>query len=246
MILTCPECATSYFVDPASIPPAGRMVKCTNCGARWRAEPGGADAEPDPGVMPGPPPSPPVATEIYDDLEVVAADSDPGRKPASPGKAKPPQPDKPRARVGMLVGIAAALVVVLGGLGGAVLFRTQVAGVVPGAADVFAAVGLPVNEMGLVLEGVASKPTFQAGRPVLSISGAVRNTKEEAAAVPPIRFALVDPKGVEVASLTAEPSGESLPGGGVRYFTVALPDPPAGASELVAAFDLSGGAPAHE
>ena len=32
MILTCPECATSYFVDDSKVP-AGRQVKCSNCGA---------------------------------------------------------------------------------------------------------------------------------------------------------------------------------------------------------------------
>src|SRR5687767_8909725 len=37
MILTCPECATSYFVDDLRIPRGGRMVKCTTCGNRWRA-----------------------------------------------------------------------------------------------------------------------------------------------------------------------------------------------------------------
>ncbi|HEX7885168.1 MAG TPA: zinc-ribbon domain-containing protein, partial [Phenylobacterium sp.] len=27
MILTCPECATSYFVDDLKVPRGGRMVK---------------------------------------------------------------------------------------------------------------------------------------------------------------------------------------------------------------------------
>ena len=39
MILTCPECATSYFVDDSKIPTEGRAVKCANCGARWTATP---------------------------------------------------------------------------------------------------------------------------------------------------------------------------------------------------------------
>ena len=41
MILTCPECATSYFVDDSKVP-AGRQVKCSNCGARWVAQPAAA------------------------------------------------------------------------------------------------------------------------------------------------------------------------------------------------------------
>ena len=38
MILTCPECATSYFVDDSKIPEAGREVRCASCGARWHAK----------------------------------------------------------------------------------------------------------------------------------------------------------------------------------------------------------------
>ena len=37
MILTCPECATGYFVDDAQLRPGGRAVRCAACGARWTA-----------------------------------------------------------------------------------------------------------------------------------------------------------------------------------------------------------------
>src|SRR5437870_2243727 len=39
MILTCPECATSYFVDDGKIPAAGREVRCAACSTRWTATP---------------------------------------------------------------------------------------------------------------------------------------------------------------------------------------------------------------
>src|SRR5665213_2124431 len=45
MILTCPECATSYFADDSSIG-AGRTVRCAACGNTWRAEPDPQPEEP--------------------------------------------------------------------------------------------------------------------------------------------------------------------------------------------------------
>src|SRR5580692_4374952 len=39
MILTCPECATGYFVQDDQVQASGRTVRCAACGHRWTAHP---------------------------------------------------------------------------------------------------------------------------------------------------------------------------------------------------------------
>lgn len=229
MILTCPECATSYFVDGLILPPKGRMVKCTSCDARWRAmpEPDPAGGEPAPADASAPPPEPDPA-EAKSEARMKARAAAAAAKAAAPPAKGPPR--------GVLIGAVAAVVLVAA-IGGLVLFRQQVVGAVPATATAFRAVGLPVNTLGLVIEGVASKPIFVAGRPALSITGAIRNVKDEAREAPALRISLLDEKGEAVAGLIAQPLNAKVPPGGRRYFAVSLAEPPRNAHKLEIAFE---------
>ena len=37
MLIVCPNCATSYMIDPASLGPGGRTVRCARCKTTWFA-----------------------------------------------------------------------------------------------------------------------------------------------------------------------------------------------------------------
>jgi hypothetical protein len=208
------------------------MVKCTNCGHRWRAHQDRAPdepriAEPEDDLVVEAPPAPP-----EDDLVFETA-------PAERVSRAEPKPKRPPSKIPTILAASLAVVVVVGGA--VVLLRQPIAGMVPGTAPLFSAIGLPVNTIGLVVEGVKSKPMLQAGRPVLSVTGAVRNVRDEAVAAPPIRVTLRDRAGVEVATLLAQVTNARVPPGAVRYFAITLPDPPAGATELEIGFELPGG-----
>jgi predicted Zn finger-like uncharacterized protein len=45
MLIVCPNCATSYMIEPASVGPAGRAVRCARCKTTWFA--GGPKAAPE-------------------------------------------------------------------------------------------------------------------------------------------------------------------------------------------------------
>ncbi len=39
MILTCPRCASRYFVADGQVGPGGRRVRCAECAETWAAQP---------------------------------------------------------------------------------------------------------------------------------------------------------------------------------------------------------------
>ena len=45
MLIVCPNCATSYMIDPASVGPGGRTVRCARCKTTWFA--GGPKSAPE-------------------------------------------------------------------------------------------------------------------------------------------------------------------------------------------------------
>ena len=237
MILTCPDCATSYFVDDDRVPPQGRTVKCTSCGNRWHATPEGTA---EPAVTPPRPvpqvedSGPPIvrSSPMVDDLEVIPPPSElKSKATARPVKAR-------QSRAGLVVGLVVAGGLVAG-VGAAVLFRQVIVETVPASAPVFQALGLEVDTLGLTIENVTSKAVVQGGRPVLAITGVIHNKNETATQAPPIRISLLDKEGAPVAGLLAQPLNASVPPGARRYFAVSLPDPPSSARELEVAFDLT-------
>ncbi|HEY8572045.1 DUF3426 domain-containing protein [Phenylobacterium sp.] len=251
MILTCPECATSYFVDDSRIPAAGRMVKCTSCAARWRARPETAfAAEPEP-EFDEPEPQIAAAEDIVeaaepeevaaepataaaipeDDLEFVEAE------PAPRKRAAPARPEPKRQAIGAVIAWGAMAATVAALVAGAIVFRKEVVRLAPQTSGAYAGVGLPVNSLGLVIEHVKVEPTFQGGRPVLSVTGSVRNVAEHAADAPPLRIDLLDKAGEPVAAKIARPIDARIPAGARRHFAIAIIDPPSTARDLQVAFD---------
>ncbi|MCR8704418.1 MJ0042-type zinc finger domain-containing protein, partial [Weissella cibaria] len=83
MILTCPACATSYFIRDDAVGPEGRKVRCQSCGEVWRATP---DEPLELTLTPEAAPSAPVAPA-----------SSPEPEPEAGSLAETPAPELPRA-----------------------------------------------------------------------------------------------------------------------------------------------------
>jgi predicted Zn finger-like uncharacterized protein len=245
MILTCPECATSYFVDDSRIPGAGRTVKCTSCGARWTAKKETGvftSIDPEPQAAAEPPAEAPSTAELVaaapppeDDLEFVAVEPEAVKTAPRRGAAAGARGE---AKGKVLVwAVAAGIVVAL--VAGAIAFRGQVVKLWPKSQAAYVGLGLPVNSLGLVIEGVRAEPTFLAGRPVLSVTGAIRNVKDEAVNSPAIRINLLNRAGKPIAAKLVRPLDPRLPPGATRHFAIAITDPPANARDLEVVFDTA-------
>jgi len=229
MILTCPECATSYFVDDSRISAAGRTVKCSNCGARWTALPEGAEAPPKAAAPPPARPEPTAAPEPVDEL-VVDGPPPPTLAMPPPRRAAPRREANGKVLVWAASAVAAALLIA-----GAIVFRAQVVQVAPGAQAAYAGLGLPVSS--LAIEKVHADPAFQGGRPVLAVTGQIRNLRDEAANASALRVSLLDRLGKPVAVKVARPINAAVPAHAVRHFAISIVDPPASVRDLEVSFE---------
>ena len=226
MILTCPACATSYFIPDDVLGANGRKVRCKSCGEVWRAspdEPLELSVAPEPRVISAPEP------------EAVA-------EPAS--LAETPAPELPKAfraraeqqrrlRRAATHGVvwAGLASVFVGLIVSAFLFRIQVVDAFPRAAAAYAAVGAPVNPVGLDFEAMSAKEVPSRPGMVL-VSGALRNVRDTEIVAPPVRVALLDEHGAEIGfKLVTIDAAPVLPGK-VQGFAVLIPDPGGHAADI--------------
>jgi len=245
MILTCPACATSYFVDDAKIGSEGRTVRCASCGERWLAKLPQEDGAPAPVVsdedrvesaaarraqrqkeaQEAAQVAAPAAMAASDDGPIIFAAQTRSRK-------------KPALKISPMVITAAMAAVLVASIAAAVVMRVDVVRIWPQSASAFALVGLAPNPTGLALEGIKADRILKDGHAALSVTGAIRNVSNSALIAPPLRITLTDPAGKTLAVQIAKPDGVTIPVGAVRYFAVSIIDPPALARDMDVDFVL--------
>jgi predicted Zn finger-like uncharacterized protein len=239
MILTCPECASRFYVGEGSIPAGGREVRCSSCSARWTARP--EDLLPD---EPAPLPAPRAAAtaEPVADAIPEAASPDPDAPIVAPlpkafrERAATRQKMREAAAAGAVwAGIAAGFMLLIGAV---IVLRQDVARAWPRTAGAYAMIGFPVNLVGLTIENQHAQPQLQDGHAALVVSGVLRNIRDQPVAAPPLKVSLLNPAGKPLAVKFADPGGARIPPGEARRFTVNLLDPPVTASDVEIAFAL--------
>jgi predicted Zn finger-like uncharacterized protein len=249
MILTCPECASRYFVDDSKVGAAGRVVRCASCGARWTArneealdlfeEPSAADlaGEPNLTALDG-------AANPADDPE-TPVDQLPGEELPKVFRARADAERrlKEAKTTGIIWGGMVAVMVVM--LVAAGVFRMNVAHLWPSTAGAYAFARMPVNNVGLVVEDLKAEPAMQDGHAAITVTGVLRNITDHQVATPPLRVALLNEHGKRVAGKLAAAADPLIPPSQTRHFSVTLLDPPRTANTLEIGFALEPGAAKH-
>ncbi len=208
MILTCPSCATRYFVKDDAVPAAGRTVRCASCGESWRAA--AEDAPLKLGDDAGPSASAPRAYRARVQARKQTRDA---------------------VAAGAVWAVLSAGVVLLAAT--AVVFRVDVVHAFPRANAAYAALRMPVNPVGLSLEGVSGGAGLENGRPILLVSGALRNVEATPRAPAALTVSLFDKAGRREASQRVVPTAEGeIAPGETRAFRAVFYDPPVSAAEF--------------
>lgn len=223
MIISCPQCETSYNIPEDSLRPDGRKVRCSSCSHRWQVH------------------APPVEEHsqvIADDeaIDPLLAETDadgidqqedsnsraPKFHPANPATGKVRTRTSLKAIAGWF-----ALLLVVASLAAFVLARHQVAQALPFTKPIYSLLGLGENDpLHLRLSDVGSEEIIEEGRAVIVISGLVINEGAAAESVPDLHVSLLDSMQSEITTGIFGTLETELESGGITTFEARFPDPP--------------------
>ena len=228
MILTCPQCDTSYEADAAKFPAEGRKVRCAKCGHVWHQRGPEPVAEPEPFAFEEPEPEP---------ARTTRAPAVPWPEPRPAVEEEEPAPRRAArergwlGRIGIGLGWVALIGVILVIGYSVTMWRQQIAGLWPQSSTLFARVGMKVNTSGLDLADVRHLSQTEDGQPVLVISGRLVNVGDRPRAVPRLTATLSD-AGKPVYGWSFAASKKLLAPGQSASFRTRLSNPPAGSHHV--------------
>ena len=245
MILTCPACNTRYSVDPNSLVPNGRAVRCTTCGNTWTERP--------PGDMPRMVEQPyqapsqsggAAADDDDDDVEVpsieemtVKAERPLFRPRTARGPVRKPPP-KPQRSWGALIAWGSFAAVLIAVVASTVLLRGMIMNMWPPATQLYQLVGL----------GAPKVQPLQFGDPVAAwevdgntnvivVTGMITNITDATQPVPKLRGSLLDARDPprELFTWTFDPPTQHLDAGATMNYATRVPNPPAATRRVLVA-----------
>jgi predicted Zn finger-like uncharacterized protein len=233
MLIVCKTCASSYHIPREIFGESGCRLRCVGCGETWMVTPEAVAAD---------------SADVGEDAALDGwqdARHDFRHPPSSPAASNEPARAAPRSRRDLLAFVAgkarqAAVVLgvlaVVGGAMGAVAARAKLVAFIPGAAHVFAAIGLPVNLRGLALADLRTNVASSDDRKTLVVEGAIVNLRDGPTEAPNMRIALRGADKRELYVWTAPAPKAMLSPNERVAFRTRLAAPPEGVSDVLVRF----------
>jgi predicted Zn finger-like uncharacterized protein len=266
MQIVCPNCETSYDVQPSTLGPSGRTVRCVRCRETWlarvddmaradalveAAEDIGWDRAVDQEATAGD------APQETADHEVPQIESPPLVHDASPNQdwtvqardEAPPARPAPSRSAGLrrfAFGSGPAknvkfsppmAIAAMAALALAlIIWRNDVVRLLPQTAAFFQYTGLAVNLRNLAFEDVRVTTETVNGSKVFVIEGAIAPTSRKAVEIPRLRFVVQDARGADIYAWNSVVDQAVIQPGERVAFKSRLASAPADAHSLVVRF----------
>jgi predicted Zn finger-like uncharacterized protein len=259
MLIACPSCDSTYAIDSERVGAAGRTVRCAACRMTWFVAP-----DPEPTATAEPYDEPGGSNETFDaeaaaawatesepqdasEPEPISVEARTARAEASPpaetieptskGKSRKERAPK-RTDVATFAPRAGLLLALLTfGVALTVVFaRGPIVRHWPETARLYAAVGAPVNLVGLDLKGVRSELVISGADAVLVVEGDIVNAASREMSVPRIEIAVRGPSGEALYTWTNEPPRRTLGPAETARFSAKLASPPAEGRQVLVRF----------
>ena len=204
MILTCPECSTSFIAKDDAIGPNGRTVRCTKCSATWFVP--ASD-------VPKPTPDelqladiqkssddivPEVSAPIQD--EKVSVPTPIGTQKSADvlmrDKADAAKKRARRRSIWLIWLIPILLILAI--LACFYFGRHVITDRFPGTVPIYNAVGVKISQSGLEIESPTLRMVVVNGETTVVINGAIKNISNTSQSLPMMRLSLHNPAGEEL------------------------------------------------
>jgi len=215
MVVVCRTCSATYHIPDEILGDEICRFRCARCGHSW-------DIQPRP---------------------TLAGSLAPFRSGAAPA-ARTAQRKISRLRsLGARVRRLAAPVACAAALAGpmaAVAARAEIVAAMPATGGLYAAIGLPVNPVGLAIADVSARLGAGGDKSLLAVEGALVNLRSKETAAPNLRIALRAADGRELYVWTTRPPKDRLAAGERAPFVARLAAPPPGVVDALVKFVAPG------
>jgi predicted Zn finger-like uncharacterized protein len=214
MVVVCRACSATYHIPDEILGGETRRFRCSGCGYSW-------DIQPRP---------------------TLAGSLASFRGVTPPVRAAARRPSRLRRLAARCRRFAApvACAAALAGAMAAVAARAEIVAIAPAAGGLYAAIGLPVNPVGLEIADVSARLGAGSDKSLLAVEGVLVNLRGRETAAPNLRIALRAADGRELYVWTTRSPKDRLGAGERVPFVARLAAPPPGVVDALVKFVAPG------